>query len=69
MSAQGTAIGSPTRYRVTDHRLRTAMLITRVHDRLLPHQADTNTGIGFKPHQRSINEHSTPLAEQNGLAA
>ena len=35
-------------YRVTDHGLGTAMLITRVHDRLLPtalsHQTDTATG-------------------------
>jgi hypothetical protein len=61
------------RYRVTDHGLHTAMLITRVHDRLLPtalaHQADTNTGHRLQTASAAYQRALDNLAEQNGLAA
>lgn len=61
------------RYRVTDHGLRTAMLITRVHDRLLPtalsHQADTYTGHRLHAASTAYQGALDSLAEQNGLAA
>ena len=61
------------RYRVTDTGLRTAMLITRVHDRLLPtalaHQAapagPNRLQAAAATYQRALDS----LAEQNGLAA
>lgn len=61
------------RYRVTDTGLRTAMLLTRVHDRLLPtalaHQAgldNTNRlNAAAAAYQRALDT----LAKQNGLAA
>ena len=61
------------RYRVTDHGLRTALLITRVHDRLLPtalaQQADTHTGHRLKTASAAYQRALDNLAEQNGLAA
>jgi hypothetical protein len=61
------------RYRVTDHGLRTAMLITRIHDRLLPtglaQQADTHTGHRLKTASAAYQRALDNLAEQNGLAA
>jgi len=61
------------RYRVTDTGLRTAMLLTRVHDRLLPtalaHQAvpekSNQLHAAAATYQRALDT----LAEQNGLAA
>jgi hypothetical protein len=61
------------RYRVTDHGLRTALLITRVHDRLLPtalaQQADTHTGHRLKTASAAYQRALDNLAEQTGLAA
>jgi hypothetical protein len=61
------------RYRVTDTGLRTAMLITRVHDRLLPtafsHQTDTDAGHRLKAAAAAYQRALDSLAEQNGLAA
>ena len=61
------------RYRVTDHGLRTAMLITRVHDRLLPtalsHQADPHTRHRLQAASTAYQRALDTLAEQNGLAA
>jgi hypothetical protein len=61
------------RYRVTDHGLRTAILITRVHDRLLPtalaHQADPDTGHQLQAASAAYQRALDTLAEQNGLAA
>ena len=61
------------RYRVTDTGLRTAMLITRVHDRLLPnalsHQADTHTGHQLQAASAAYQRALDSLAEQNGLTA
>jgi hypothetical protein len=61
------------RYRVTDHGLRTAMLITRVHDRLLPtalaHQTDTHTEHQLRKASTAYQRALDTLAEQNGLAA
>jgi len=61
------------RYRVTDHGLRTAMLITRVHDRLLPtalsQQTDAYTGHRLKAASAAYQRALDSLAEQNGLAA
>jgi hypothetical protein len=61
------------RYRVTDHGLRTAMLLTRIHDRLLP------TALAYQAAPGQPNRLQTAaaiyqraldtLAEQNGLAA
>jgi hypothetical protein len=61
------------RYRVTDHGLHTAMLITRVHDRLLPtalahHAAAARSNqlqTAAAVYQRALDT----LAQQNGLAA
>jgi hypothetical protein len=61
------------RYQVTDHGLRTAMLITRVHDRLLPialaHQTDTHTEHPLRKASTAYQQALDTLAEQNGLAA
>ena len=61
------------RYQVTDHGLRTAMLITRVHDRLLPialaHQTDTHTEHRLRKASTAYQRALDTLAEQNGLAA
>jgi len=61
------------RYRVTDHGLRTAMLITRVHDRLLPTalalQTDPYTQHQLKTASAAYQSALDHLAEQNGLAA
>ena len=61
------------RYRVTDHGLRTAMLIIRVHDRLLPtalaQQADRHTQHRLKTASAAYQRALDNLAEQNGLAA
>jgi hypothetical protein len=61
------------RYRVTDNGLRTAMLITGIHDRLLPtalsHQADTYTGHRLQAASAAYQRALDTLAEQNGLAA
>lgn len=58
---------------VTHHGLRTAMLITRVHDRLLPtaadHQASTNTGHRLQTASAAYQRALDNLADQNGLAA
>lgn len=52
------------RYQVTDHGLRTAMLLTRVHDRLLPtalaYQAAPSARTGSKLRPRPTNTPSTP---------
>ena len=61
------------RYKVTDQGLRTAMLLTRVHERLLPtgfaHQADPKSthrlNAAAANYQRALDN----LAAQNGLAA
>ena len=61
------------RYKVTDQGLRTAMLLTRVHERLLPtglaHQADPHStnrlNAAAAIYQRALDN----LAAQNGLAA
>jgi hypothetical protein len=61
------------RYRVTDPGLRTAMLITRVHDRLLPtalaQQTDPHTRHQLKTASAAYQRALDSLAEQNGLAA
>jgi hypothetical protein len=61
------------RYRVTNDGLRTAMLITRVHDRLLPialaHQADTPTGHRLQTASVAYQRALDNLANQNGLVA
>ena len=61
------------RYRVTDHGLRTAMLITRIHDRLLPtalaHQTDTHPGHRLQTAAAAYQRALDKLAEQNALAA
>jgi hypothetical protein len=60
------------RYRVTDHGLCTAMLITRIHERLLPialaQQADPHTGYRLKTAAAAYQRALDNLAEQNGLA-
>jgi len=60
------------RYRVTDTGLRTAMLLTRVHDRYLPTALATQLGpsnnrlkAASDSYQRALDQ----LARQNGLAA
>ena len=60
------------RYRVTDTGLRTAMLLTRVHDRYLPTALATQLGPSHNrlkaasdSYQRALDQ----LARQNGLAA
>jgi hypothetical protein len=61
------------RYQVTDRGLRTAILLTRVHDRLLPTglathtdpAADSNLQAATNAYQRALDT----LARQNGLAA
>ena len=59
------------RYRVTDQGLQTAMLITRIHDRLLPiglaQQADTHGGSQLHTAARSYQRALDTLAHQNGL--
>jgi hypothetical protein len=49
------------------------MLITRVHDRLLPtalsQQTDTNTGHRLKAASAAYQRALDSLAQQNGLAA
>lgn len=61
------------RYRVTDTGLRTAMLITRVHDRLLPTalalQADLHTNHRLTTASAAYQRAIDCLAQQNGLAA
>ncbi len=60
------------RYRVTDTGLRTAMLITRVHDRLIPtalaiqtDPTDSRLKAAADTYQQALDH----LAQQNGLAA
>src|SRR4051794_10099859 len=60
------------RYRVTDTGLRTAMLLTRIHDRYLPTALATQLGPSHNrlkaasdSYQRALDQ----LARQNGLAA
>ena len=61
------------RYRVTDTGLRTAMLLTRVHDRLLPtalaHQAAPERSTRLQSAAATYQHALDTLAEQNGLAA
>jgi hypothetical protein len=61
------------RYKVTDHGLHTAMLITRVHDRYLPtalaHQTDPAANHPLRAAVRSYQRALDTLAEQTGLAA
>jgi hypothetical protein len=61
------------RYRVTDRGLRTALLITRVHDRFLPtalaQQTDPHTQHRLKAASTAYQRALDNLAEQNGLAA
>jgi hypothetical protein len=61
------------RYRVTDTGLRTAMLLTRVHDRLLPtalaYQAAPETSNRLRAAAASYQHALDTLAKQNGLAA
>ena len=61
------------RYRVTDTGLRTAMLLTRVHDRLLPtalaHQARPENSNRLHAAAAANQPALDTLAEQNGLAA
>jgi len=61
------------RYRVTDRGLHTAMLITRVHDRLLPtglaRQTDPHAEHRLRTASIAYQRALDHLAEQNGLAA
>jgi len=61
------------RYRVTDTGLRTAMLLTRVHDRLLPtalaYQAAPETSNRLRAAAATYQHAVDTLAKQNGLAA
>jgi len=61
------------RYRVTNQGLRTAMFLTRVHDRLLPtglaQQADPHTQHRLRTAATAYQRALDAVAEQNGLAA
>ncbi len=61
------------RYKVTDTGLRTAMLLTRVHDRLLPtalaHQSAPDSSNRLKAAAANYQRALDTLAQQNGLAA
>jgi hypothetical protein len=61
------------RYKVTDQGLRDAMLLTRVHDRLLPtglaHQADPHDRSRLHAAAANYQRALDTLAAQNGLAA
>jgi hypothetical protein len=61
------------RYRVTNQGLRTAMFLTRVHDRLLPtglaQQADSHTQHRLRTAASAYQRALDAVAEQNGLAA
>ena len=61
------------RYRVTDTGLRTAMLITRLHDRLLPtslaYQAAPKGSNRLQAAAMAYQRTLDSIAEQHGLAA